>query len=203
MADIELDYDQIMQNALRHVVKDVLTITADLGETPGDHHFYVEFLTDAPGVNLPDHLKAQYPERMTIVLHHQFDDLDVGNDGFQVTLSFKGVEARLAIPFDAITSFADPSAKFGLRFQEDEDEDDAPALSGDDERPTEQSAGQSSNQSADIAELAPREPRSRKDRAGTDKDETDKAEINASVDDTDEAPTGTADVVSLDAFRKK
>jgi len=144
VADIELDYDQIMQNALRHVVKDVLTITADLGETPGDHHFYVEFLTDAPGVNLPDHLKAQYPERMTIVLHHQFDDLDVGNDGFQVTLSFKGVEARLAIPFDAITSFADPSAKFGLRFQEDEDEDDAPALSGDDERPTDQSAGQSS-----------------------------------------------------------
>lgn len=185
MADIELDYDQIMQNALRHVVKDVLLITADLGETPGDHHFYVEFLTDAPGVSLPDHLKAQYPERMTIVLHHQFDDLDVGSDGFQVTLSFKGVEARLSIPFDAITSFADPSAKFGLRFQEDENDETAPPLTSGNEP--------SPEQSADIAALSPREPSPAPQETPSD----------GANEEDDEAPTGTADVVSLDAFRKK
>ena len=116
MSDIELDYDYLTQKALRNVIADVLTITAEMGEAPGEHHFYIEFLTQAPGVSLPDHLIETYPDRMTIVLQHQFSNLKVEDEGFSVTLSFKGKPSNLEIPFDAVTSFADPSVKFGLRF---------------------------------------------------------------------------------------
>ena len=116
MSDVEFDYEYLTQKALRQVLKDVLEITAELGATPGEHHFYIEFLTGAPGVSLPDALRETYPERMTIVLQHQFENLVVSDEGFAVTLWFKGEESRLAIPFEAVTSFADPSVGFGLRF---------------------------------------------------------------------------------------
>ncbi len=116
MSDVEIDYDYLTQNALKQVVKDVLKMTEELGEAPGDHHFYVEFETQAEGVSIPDHLLAQYPQRMTIVLQHQFDGLEVLEDAFSVTLWFKNVQSRLTVPFDAVTSFADPSVQFGLRF---------------------------------------------------------------------------------------
>ncbi len=116
MGDVEIDYDYLTQQALKRVVRDVLTMTEELGAAPGDHHFYVEFETQAAGVAIPDHLLAAYPARMTIVLQHQFDDLEVRNDDFSVTLWFKGKQARLTVPFEAITSFADPSVQFGLRF---------------------------------------------------------------------------------------
>ena len=116
MSDVEIDYDYLTQNALKRVVHDVLKMTQELGSAPGDHHFYIEFETAAEGVSLPDHLKAQYPERMTIVLQHQFDKLEVGEDAFSVTLWFKNVQSRLTVPFEAVTSFADPSVQFGLRF---------------------------------------------------------------------------------------
>ena len=90
----------------------------------GEHHFYIEFLTQAPDVSIPDHLIEDYPERMTIVLQHQFQNLDVTEDGFGVTLWFKGKESRLEIPFHAVTSFADPSVKFGLRFEPAPADDD-------------------------------------------------------------------------------
>lgn len=117
MSDVEIDYDYLTQNALKRVVRDVLTMTEELGAAPGDHHFYIEFETAADGVSLPDHLRAQYPDRMTIVLQHQFDGLEVTDEGFTVTLWFKNVQARLSVPFDAVTSFADPSVQFGLRFE--------------------------------------------------------------------------------------
>lgn len=116
MGDVEIDYDYLTQQALKRVVRDVLTMTEELGAAPGDHHFYVEFETQAAGVAIPDHLQAAYPARMTIVLQHQFDDLEVREDDFSVTLWFKGKQARLTVPFEAITSFADPSVQFGLRF---------------------------------------------------------------------------------------
>lgn len=116
MGDVEIDYDYLTQQALKRVVRDVLTMTEELGAAPGDHHFYVEFETQAAGVAIPDHLLAAYPARMTIVLQHQFDDLEVRDDDFSVTLWFKGKQARLTVPFEAITSFADPSVQFGLRF---------------------------------------------------------------------------------------
>lgn len=117
LSDVEIDYDYLTQNALKQVVRDVLRMTEELGEAPGDHHFYIEFDTRADGVCLPDHLLAQYPQRMTIVLQHQFDALEVRDDAFSVTLWFKNVQARLTVPFDAVTSFADPSVQFGLRFE--------------------------------------------------------------------------------------
>ena len=116
MSDVELDYNFLTQRALKQVVYDVLIVTAELKAAPGNHHFFIEFLTKAEGVAIPDHLHDTYPERMTIVLQHQFDNLIVEEDGFGVTLWFKGVETRLEIPFEAVVSFADPSVQFGLRF---------------------------------------------------------------------------------------
>lgn len=116
MSDVELDYEYLMQHALKRVLVDVLTVTADLQRTPGEHHFFIEFETGAPGVVIPDHLRESYPELMTIVIQHQFEDLEVDENGFAVTLWFKGKPARLVVPFDAVTSFADPSVSFGLRF---------------------------------------------------------------------------------------
>jgi hypothetical protein len=116
LSDVEIDYDFLTQRALKRVVQDVLEITEELGAAPGDHHFYVEFETKAEGVCIPDHLIEAYPVRMTIVLQHQFQDLEVRDDEFAITLWFKGKQARLTVPYDAITSFADPSVQFGLRF---------------------------------------------------------------------------------------
>lgn len=118
--DVELDYNELFQEAqkkaYRFLMRDVLEIVAELGDAPGEHHFFIEFATGAPGVVMPDHLKEQYPERMTIVLQHQFENLTVDDDKLGVTLWFKGKEARLEVPFDAVTQFADPSAQFGVSF---------------------------------------------------------------------------------------
>lgn len=116
MTEVEIDYDFLTQQALKRVVRDVLSMTEELGAAPGDHHFYIEFETQAEGVEIPDLLLDSYPVRMTIVLQHQFDDLVVRDEEFSVTLWFKGKQARLTVPFEAVTSFADPSVQFGLRF---------------------------------------------------------------------------------------
>ena len=117
--DVEIDYEYLTQRAALTVVRDVLTMTAELGSTPGEHHFYIEFSTTAPGVSIPDELREAYPQRMTIVLQHIFEDLDVGLEQFSVTLRFKGKPSRLVIPFDALTSFADPSVQLGMTFNPD------------------------------------------------------------------------------------
>lgn len=124
MDEIELDYDFLTYRALKRVVRDVLELTMEHGAAPGNHHFYIEFATQAPGVQMPADLLATYKSRMTIVLQHQFRDLLVDEDGFSVTLFFKGKPAHLVVPFDAVTSFADPSVQFGLRFAEVSDEPD-------------------------------------------------------------------------------
>ena len=122
----ELRYDKMVEDALRGVVRDSLTFASEQG-LPGDHHFYVTFRTHHPGVALPAHVLARHPDEMTIVLQHQFWDLEVSHEQFAVTLSFSGKSERLVIPFAAVSGFADPSAKFGLQFQAipgDDDEDD-------------------------------------------------------------------------------
>jgi hypothetical protein len=116
MAD-QIRYDLLTQQALRGVVRGVLADTAKKG-LPGDHHFYISFDTRAEGVHLSDRLRAQYPDEMTIILQHQFWDLKVGDDEFEVGLSFGGVPERLTIPFEAINGFFDPSVQFGLQFEE-------------------------------------------------------------------------------------
>jgi len=110
------DYPQMVETALRGVVREALARAAQDG-LRGAHHFYVSFRTDVPGVALPDYLLDKYPEEMTIVLQHQFWGLQVGDQEFSVTLSFQNRPEQLIIPFAAVTSFADPSVKFGLQFE--------------------------------------------------------------------------------------
>src|SRR5215813_12539929 len=109
-------YDLLTQEALRSVLRRVLQDAATKG-LPGDHHFYISFNTGAPGVRLSKRLRAQYPEEMTIVLQHQFRDLTVSEQTFEVGLSFSGVSEHLVVPFDAIKRFFDPSVQFGLQFE--------------------------------------------------------------------------------------
>jgi hypothetical protein len=138
-----LPYDEWTQEALRQVVVSALRRVAETG-LPGEHHFYVAFKTAFPGVNIPDRLKAQYPDEMTIVLQHQFHSLSVDEAGTtaSVGLSFGGVPSILVIPIAAITSFADPEVRFGLQFEVALPEPikvaDIPAPEGDDvpSRPT-------------------------------------------------------------------
>jgi hypothetical protein len=108
-------YDILTQDAMRSVVRTVLADGATKG-LPGDHHFYISFDTRAEGVVLSPRIKAQYPKEMTIVLQHQFWDLTVTPDRFEVGLSFSGIPERLVVPFRAITGFADPSVQFVLQF---------------------------------------------------------------------------------------
>lgn len=113
-----LPYAMWTEEALRAVARDALEHVARHG-LPGEHHFYVTFRTDHPGVSIPGHLRARYPQEMTIVLQHKFWDLavDRGAGTFSVGLSFGGVPAMLTVPFLALTAFADPHVRFGLRFQ--------------------------------------------------------------------------------------
>lgn len=111
-----LQYDKMLDQALRQVVRKALAAVSEHG-LPGAHHFYLGFRTTYPGVEIALELKERYPEEMTIVLQHQFWGLEVEPDAFTVTLSFNNRQQRLRIPYDALTNFADPAAKFGLQFQ--------------------------------------------------------------------------------------
>lgn len=109
-------YDLLAQAALRGVVRTVLADAAKNG-LPGDHHFKITFVTAADGVRLSDRMRAQYPQAMTIILQHQFWDLAVREEGFEVGLSFGGVAEKLTVPFNAVTAFFDPSVQFGFQFE--------------------------------------------------------------------------------------
>lgn len=119
MTDDIIDYAKLVDRAMRGVLRDSLEIARDQG-LPGDHNFYITFETQKAGVDISSVLVAQYPEEMTIVLEHQFWDLDISEESFAVTLSFGGKRERLFIPFEAVTAFVDPSVKFGLQFGQEE-----------------------------------------------------------------------------------
>jgi hypothetical protein len=119
MATDHIRYDVLARDALRGVLRRVLSDAAAHG-LPGEHHFFITFLSKAEGVKLSPRLLAQYPDEMTIILQHQFWDLAVFEDRFEVGLSFGGVPERLSIPFNAIKSFFDPSVQFGLQFEPSE-----------------------------------------------------------------------------------
>ncbi len=126
MAQDLFHYEKMVEGALRGVVRDALQRVAKEG-LKSAHHFYIGFATTAPGVVIPDHLRARYPQEMTIILQHQFWDLDVSERGFAVTLSFQQKPERLEIPFAAVRSFADPSVNFALEFAVAEGEAAKPA----------------------------------------------------------------------------
>jgi uncharacterized protein len=115
MRQSRIDYGRLVEGALRGVVRDVLTRVSREG-LPSPHHFYVTFRSEYPGVVMPEFLRERYPTDMTIVLQHQFWDLEVDEDGFSVTLSFADQLHRLHVPFSALKVFADPGVEFGLQF---------------------------------------------------------------------------------------
>jgi len=112
-----IPYDEIVQEALRAVVGRVLGEVEATGQLPGAHHFYITFNTRAADVSIPKHLSARFPDEMTIVIQNRFWDLKVGDDGFEVGLSFNSVPSKLVVPFAAITGFHDPAVDFALQFQ--------------------------------------------------------------------------------------
>lgn len=129
MPEDHIRYDLLAQAALRGVVRTVLSDVAKKG-LPGDHHFKITFATAVHGVRLSERMRAQYPQAMTIILQHQFWDLAVRDDAFDVGLSFGGVPEKLTVPFNAVTAFFDPAVQFGFQFDTTEaeagDETDAP-----------------------------------------------------------------------------
>lgn len=116
MTTDHIRYDVLARDALRGVLKRVLADAAEHG-LPGEHHFYITFLSNAEGVKISPRLLSQYPQEMTVILQHQFWDLVVTDDRFEVGLSFNGIPERLVIPFSSIKSFFDPSVQFGLQFE--------------------------------------------------------------------------------------
>jgi uncharacterized protein len=177
-------YDLLTQQALRGVVRNVLVEAAKKG-LPGEHHFYISFDTKAEGVRLSDRLRAQYPEQMTIILQHQFWDLEVDENGFSAGLSFGGVPEKLTVPFEAIKGFFDPSVQFGLQFEEVGDGEAQPATDVTAKPASKKKLPPAAGPSATPA------PAAVPTAAATEKpDKPDK-------------PSGGAEVVRLDRFRKK
>ena len=123
-----LDYQTMTHNAMMSIVRDALQSVAKDG-LPGEHHFYITFAPQHPGVDMPDDLRARQGDEMTIVLQHQFENLSVSDLGFQVNLAFDGVVQTLRIPFATVLAFFDPSVEFGLRFPANQEQmlDEAPS----------------------------------------------------------------------------
>ena len=190
MAADQIRYDLLVQDALRGAVRKVLSDVARDG-VPGEHHFYIGFRTHARGVRLSSRMREQYPDEMTIVLQHQFWDLSVAEQAFEVGLSFQNIPEMLLIPFDAVTRFADPSVGFELRFSV---EDEAAGVTD---------TGTSPPRTAPMSVLeslaeAPPLPEAKPAK------QTKKASDAAKSDGTAAKPQkGEPTVVSIDAFRKK
>ncbi len=202
MADL-IRYDLLAQDALRGVVRKVLTDVAREG-LKGDHHFYVAFDTRAPGVRISDRLRGKYPEEMTIVLQHQFWDLTVTEQTFEVGVSFGGTPERLLVPFTAIKGFFDPSVQFGLQFE----------VTKDAGAPAQDVAAKAETAAKKLAHDKPSRPAPRG--AASEPEETRpvrgsvpatrKKVTLAKVDKQGEPapkPKAGAEIVSLDKFRKK
>ncbi len=187
-----MNYDQMTQLALRGVVRDAIRRVIREDGLPGAHHFYITFLTRYPGVEIDEGLAKKYPEEITIVLEHQFWDLNAYADEFEVTLKFGGIPKYLKVPYHAISRFHDPSVGFALQFDPPEEMNPAANAVGklrpvadEDTKETKKEIEAVSNEASD-------------DKAKpTKKTKTKKAEAEKPSDED------AANVVSLDAFRKK
>lgn len=168
-----IDYGKLMHRAMRSLIQDVLTGVQITG-LPGAHHFFITFDTTHPDARLAAWLRDRYPEEMTVVMQNWFDELEVNDDGFSVTLNFGDSPENLYVPFDAIRTFVDPSVEFGLRFESQDSDDDDGDIDGDE---------------AELSNLPRAKPKA-KTRPVKDAEEEETA---AHKD---------ADIVSLDSFRK-
>ena len=130
-----IDYGNLMHNAMRSLIRNLLLDIAETG-LPGDHHFFITFDTSHPDAELADWLSDRYPDEMTVVMQHWYDNLEVTDDGFSITLNFGDAPEPLYIPYDAIRTFVDPSVEFGLRFEQPEAETPKPtSVPSDDDLP--------------------------------------------------------------------
>jgi hypothetical protein len=175
MSNDTIDYPMMIDTAMRGVVRSALEVVQKHG-LPGEHHFFISFQTEYPGVQISPQLKARYPEEITIVVQHQFWDLSIDDVGFSLMLSFNNIPEKLVVPWDALTAFADPSIKFGLQFH---GKDFANELHEDDEKLACPATGKTGKE--------------KPPRAGFDEDEPKDAT----------APANDAKVVSLETFRKR
>jgi hypothetical protein len=188
MAVDHIRYDLLAQNALRGVIRSVLAEAAKNG-LPGEHHLYVTFHTQAPGVRISPRLREKYPEEMTIVFQHQFWDLVVTEIAFEVGMAFGGVAEKLVIPFDAVKSFFDPSVQFGLQFE--------PSGEKQDEAAKEASAVDTESKAKSPRRTRPPSvPAVSRTPAQTPAEAADSSPDSA-------MPSSGAQVVRLDRFRKK
>ena len=192
-------YDILAQDALRGVIRKVLMEVNKAG-LPGNHHFFITFLTEAPGVRISSRLKEKYPEQMTIVMQHQYWDLVVTEQLFEVGLSFGEIAEKLVIPFSAIRGFYDPSVNFELEFDVsialptgDNDTENLEIVS--ELRPQDDTAADEAETPAKPA----KKPAKKADRSKS----AGKEDSTEATETEEEAPKPSADVVSLDAFRKK
>jgi uncharacterized protein len=192
-----LRYDLLTQDALRGVIRSVLTEAATKG-LPGEHHFFITFDTRAEGVQISPRIKASYPQEMTIVLQHQFWDLKVTEDDFEVGLAFNGIPERLHVPLKAVKAFQDPSVQFGLQFTVEPEagaaaEPPAPAV---DRRKAKPAAKQDAKPELAKPEATKSETSKPEPKAEPKRDQEDKGKKDE--------PAGTSgEVVRLDRFRKK
>ena len=148
-----LDYGSLMHRAMRGLIFNVLEQVRDHG-LPGNHHFFITFDTTHPDVQLADWLKDRYPAEMTVVIQHWFDNLVVREDGFSITLNFGDQPEPIQIPFDAIQTFVDPSVEFGLRFEnQDMDEDEAEADDTEPSASTTEPSDEEPRQEAEVVSL--------------------------------------------------
>lgn len=190
-----LRYDRMVEDALLSVVHRSLTYAAEKG-LPGEHHFYITFRTDHPGVDIPQHLRERYPGEMTIILQYQFWDLEVGDDVFSVTLSFSDVPEKLTIPFDAVAAFADPSVRFGLQFDVGESTDETDAKGADTKVTTDKPAVERN--------VSDHKPQDNSNGPGKQQEAAGETEEPAPAsDDSGASPDDSDNVVTLDTFRKK
>ncbi|WP_011581317.1 MULTISPECIES: SspB family protein [Chelativorans] len=177
MPEDRIRYDILVQEALRGVVRKVLQEVAQAG-LPGNHHFFIRFVTNAPGVRISSRLKERYPEEMTIVIQYQYWDLKVTEKGFEVVLSFSDIPEKLEIPFSAVRGFYDPSASFEVEFEVKQEQPHA--------EPAEPTLLKE-----EAKQPAKRKPAAERKTEGNEAPAEEKAEGKG------------AEVVSLDAFRKK
>lgn len=189
MAEDLMRYDLLAQEALRGVVRAALQRVARTGELPGDHHFFITFKTRAAGVRISERLMERHQDEMTIVLQHQFWGLDVGEDRFIVELSFDNIPEKLYVPFSAVSGFFDPGVQFGMQFETAEANENAET--------SESEQPESKDVVDDDQDASPKAPRAPKPRRS-------KSPPNVVSDNEDtEQDDDSADVVNLDAFRKK
>ncbi len=146
----QIGYQALTQSAMKGVFRAALQKASTLGALPGEHHFYITFRTHAPGVQIADYLKDKFTDEMTIVIQHQYWDLEVHDDRFEIILKFSGVPQHLRIPYAAVTRFYDPSVGFGLQFEDLESDEE---IFADPVQPTTQSAVSGDSEEATVVSL--------------------------------------------------